>query len=271
LAKTDAINIANPSGGSNPRLGDDYIRALARAVAEILGVDHYIGTATDNAYTEDDAGKHKLVTFRATQGSTPSLGASDVGIMYIQGSPAELYFEDAAGNAIQLTDAGKTKFASLGNLANATYLKAKDPAGTGTVDLIKAGRNEADNANVPILPDGARLATNAAPAEDTGIANKKYVADSIAAIPSYRFGSVDFKNNDTSYQAATDGFVMAVSSVVNAMILGYQNTSDSFGDSEIWVGDRAYAAQYSSITMPVKEGMWWKVTGATTVRWMPVS
>jgi hypothetical protein len=60
---------------------------------------------------------------------------------------------------------------------NDTYYTGVNKAGTGTTDLIKVGRNEADDADVPVIADAARTATNAAPAEDTGISNKKYVDD----------------------------------------------------------------------------------------------
>ncbi len=55
---------------------------------------------------------------------------------------------------------------------NNTYITAVDAAGTGTVNLIMA--NASDDAQ---LPDGAELATSAAPTADEDIANKLYVDD----------------------------------------------------------------------------------------------
>jgi len=60
---------------------------------------------------------------------------------------------------------------------NGTYYTSVNEADDGTVDLIKAGRNEADDADVMVISDGARTDTNSAPDEDTGVANKKYVDD----------------------------------------------------------------------------------------------
>ncbi len=55
---------------------------------------------------------------------------------------------------------------------NNTYITAVDAAGTGTVNLIMA--NASNDAQ---LPDGAELATSAAPTADEDIANKLYVDD----------------------------------------------------------------------------------------------
>ena len=52
---------------------------------------------------------------------------------------------------------------------------ADNEAGDGPVDLIKAARNVADDADVVQLPNSTRMATSAAPAEDTELTNKKYV------------------------------------------------------------------------------------------------
>jgi hypothetical protein len=179
MSKTYSIDTSTPASGESPRLGDDKIRELKLATVELMQVDHYMGTPTGTAYDSDDAGKHVKVTFRESQTVKPSIG-TDKGMLYTKGETPELFYEDSAGNETQLTDQGKIPFTSLNNLANDTYLKAKDPAGTGTVDLIKAGRNEADDADVAVLPDATRTMTNAAPTEATQIANKKYVDDKIA-------------------------------------------------------------------------------------------
>ena len=57
-------------------------------------------------------------------------------------------------------------------LANNAYLTARNQAGDGDVNLIKAGAN-----NLPTLPDSAEMASDAAPVEDEAITNKKYVDD----------------------------------------------------------------------------------------------
>jgi len=105
MAKTDPINTANPAGSSDRRQGDDYIRTLARAVAEILSVDHYTGATSP--YNEDAAGEHAKITLR--QAAKPT-NAADKGFLYTKDGEAgttELFYEDEAGNEIQLTQGGK--------------------------------------------------------------------------------------------------------------------------------------------------------------------
>ena len=175
--KTDPINIGNPADPSKPSLGASYIRTLAQAIIEWAGIDHYVGSATNNAYNEADAGKHNKVTYRTKQTVKPPLSTSDMGCDYIKGTTAEKYFEDAAGNEIQLTDAGKIRLRSTDyKLAHNTNLVGIDASGTGTVNLIKVNAS-----NKPEIPDGAVLASSAAPTVDAGFANKKYVDDSLAS------------------------------------------------------------------------------------------
>ena len=76
-----------------------------------------------------------------------------------------------------------------GVVANDTYLQGRNSADDGNVDMIKIGRNEADDTDVVQVPDKARTASNAAPTEDTQIANKKYVDDQDTADhPAYTGG-----------------------------------------------------------------------------------
>ena len=77
-----------------------------------------------------------------------------------------------------------------GIVANATYLQGRNEADDDNTDMIQVGRNEADDTDVTQLPDLARLASNAAPTENTQIPNKKYVDDQVTAItdPAYAGG-----------------------------------------------------------------------------------
>jgi hypothetical protein len=104
MSKTDAINVANPAGSSDKTLGDDCIRALARAVIEILQKDHYTGASSP--YSEDAAGEHAKVTLRQT---TKPASVADKGFLYTKdvSGTTELFYEDEAGNEKQLTTAGK--------------------------------------------------------------------------------------------------------------------------------------------------------------------
>jgi len=169
MAKTEPINIANPAGGSDPKLGDDYIRALAAAVIEILNVDHYVGDATNNAYDEDAAGGHKQITLNAPLAADPT-NVANKGFLYTKdvSSVVELFWEDESGNVKQFTSGGKINAVD----ADGIVLKA------GAQTDIAGAKTFTD---VVTLADTSALATSGAPAADAQIANKKYVDDQITA------------------------------------------------------------------------------------------
>ena len=110
MSKTNPIDPNVPAGSESPKLGDNRIRELAAAVAEILNVDHYIGTngGSGVGYNEDAAGEHKKVTLRT--GSAPTSSANKIFIYAkdVDGK-AEAHLKDEDGNVIQLTTAGKIK------------------------------------------------------------------------------------------------------------------------------------------------------------------
>lgn len=94
---------------------------------------------------------------------------------------------DTGGLAADCVTGAKIEDDAVGaehiELQNDTYLTAADAAGTGTVDLIKANASD-----VPVIPDGAQTATDAAPTDDKGIANKKYVDDNGFTLSTYDSG-----------------------------------------------------------------------------------
>ncbi|MFA5037859.1 MAG: hypothetical protein WC479_11880, partial [Candidatus Izemoplasmatales bacterium] len=136
---------------------------------------------------------------------------SNCGYLYLKdvSSVVELFWEDESGNEIQITTGGKILGDNV-RLSNDTYLTAVDAAGTGTVNLIKAGRNEADDTDVAILPDLVRAATNAAPTEDTQLVNKKYVDDNAFALTDITgiIGAWASRSANTVYTEGVDGFVV---------------------------------------------------------------
>ena len=103
MSKTDGIDPNVPAGSEDPKLGNDRIQELARAVIEFLAVDHYVGTdyGADAGYNEDAAGEHAKVTLRNTTAPTAAPGK---GFLYVVSG--ELYYKDPSGNAIQLTTGG---------------------------------------------------------------------------------------------------------------------------------------------------------------------
>ena len=219
--KTDPINIGNPADPSKPSLGASYIRTLAQAIIEWAGIDHYVGSATNNAYDEADAGKHNKVTYRTKQTVKPPLSTSDMGCDYIKGTTAEKYFEDAAGNEIQLTDAGKIRLRSTDyKLAHNTNLVGIDASGTGTVNLIKVNAS-----NKPEIPDGAVLASSAAPTVDAGFANKKYVDDSLASGLALKDGILPLVYAGEESVTFPNGLIMKFGYVVYVGVTNYDSVS----------------------------------------------
>jgi len=208
MAKIYPISTHKPQGSDSPRMGDDVIRALARAVIEWLGTDHFIeadfsGIPTGKDYDDDDGGKHNQITFRLAMDATPSLGASDEGILYtktVSGTP-ELHFRDAAGNEIQLTDNGGLSNILLKNNLPQINIQEADqsaPAGRWRIQssddvLTIQGRKDDDSDFVSILKltreshvevgtatGGRRQVKNIAdPTDDQDAATKKYVDDAI--------------------------------------------------------------------------------------------
>lgn len=176
---TDPIDIGVPLSTESTKLGDDRIRENSRSTQEFLNVDHVadlIGNTVDSA----DSGYHTNV--HLVEQSAPT-AVADTGIIYSKDTAGatELYYKDDSGNEIQLTIGGKIQGTSLADnsvdedviqLNNNSYLTTVDNAGTGTIDMIKVGAND-----LPTLLDGSEMASDAAPTEDEGIVNKKYVDD----------------------------------------------------------------------------------------------
>ena len=244
---------------------------MKAANQERLNVDHYFaltGTEVSDAAT----GQHRQIEFygpidKPTSATNKSwLYAKDVS------DKVELHWEDEDGDEVQLTSGGYFNGAvmladSVGagaiQIANDTYLKAANAAGDGEVNLIKANSSDA-----VVIPDGSLLATSAAPTTDAMIANKKYVDDAVDAAGSL-FGTWTSKSDDTSYLAETDGIVCAWTNDANTNIKGYTNSSNP--PTTQWTGNFGDAAGFNhGITMPVKSGDYWKVTGADTIGWLPL-
>ena len=111
-------------------------------------------------------------------GETIKPGAvADKGFVYCKdvSGTTELFYEDAAGNEIQMSSGGYIML-DKGRLPNNTQLLGKNSAGSGNIGLIKV--NAADAVEIP---DGAELASTAAPTAGAKIANKAYVDAQIAA------------------------------------------------------------------------------------------
>ena len=82
------------------------------------------------------------------------------------------------------------------------------------------------------------------------------------------FGAWDAtKNNNTEYTAATDGFVVAYSTSYNNTVTIFSPTATT---RIVVQGNSAGAGSTPGAMCPVRKGDTWKVTGATTVFWLPL-
>lgn len=286
MAKTDPINTANPAGSSDPTLGDDYIRTLARAIIEILQKDHYTGSSSP--YNEDAAGEHAKITLNAPLAAHPTNEASK-GHVYLKdvSAIAELFFQDENGKYIQISKylSGLTTQSLLldsGRLSNATFLKAVNAAGDGVVDLFKATTSDVIEAGAVItLKDTSKLATSGAPAAEAQIANKKYVDDQITLnIPvGDAPTSTDSESNTMlkahAYKAQTAGFVNATITYPDRINLYVDDTADPAGvGDKVAVGNTAGDGAGSAFVMAfVPKNQYFEVTtnsGTPAIFWTPL-
>jgi len=172
---------ANPTDSDYAYQIDDYMRQLREDVAERLEDMFYGFTAGENTY---EASAKYLQLHEQASVSTPS---SNYGRLYAKdvSGVAELHYLDDRGHEKQLTNGGKLNIAAADiaadlinetkiRLQNNANLTARNAAGDDDVNLIKANTSD-----VVEIPDGAVLASSAAPTVDAGIANKRYVDDQV--------------------------------------------------------------------------------------------
>jgi hypothetical protein len=95
----------------------------------------------------------------------------------------------------------------------------------------------------------------------------------INLVPS--LGAWSSKSNNTVYTAASDGFVMAQRENISADLVGYTDSNNPPTTQVAIEGLNSSpendTKHYASIMFPVRSGQYWKVTGATTVYWVPLS
>ena len=289
MAKTDGIDPSTPAGSRSPTLGDDDIRKLARAVIELINVDHVVGSDSGQGlgYVDDVAGEHVKVTLNAPLADHPA-NVANKGHIYSKDVASadstnriELFFQDEEGKYIQLSQylsglSIQSLLLDSGYLSNATFLKGVNEAGDAAVNLLKAGRNEADDADVIVISDAARLVTNAAPGEDTGVANKKYVDDNKTGFAGYVSGSLmgitwPLTKNDhvtgtdiASTEATVDGFLicrMYATSNGSGKVDLYTDSADPptiirATNNAYWSNDGQHYGH--SIMIPIKSGEYFK-------------
>lgn len=131
---------------------------------------------------------------------------------------------------------------------------------TGTLPVTKGGTGATAAANaasgVVVLDADSKL-----PAVDGSQLTGVVITNNVN-LNGNQFGAWASKSNNTSYQAATDGFVL-VAAAASESPYGYTDGSNPPTTQRI-------IGYFSGFCMPVRKGDWWKVTGATTVYWLPM-
>lgn len=146
---TVALDETKPAGSRSIKLGDNDIREFKTQVREVMDIDHKFDSSGQDA----DMGKHDQVSLleKADIG-TGAEGKPILGAQTINGK-AELVFTDEDDNDIQVTSAGKVKLAS-GRLENNVNLTARNAAGSGDVNLLKANASDQAEITPALLPAG---------------------------------------------------------------------------------------------------------------------
>ena len=285
MAATNDWDSTTPAGTEDANLIDDYLNDIKADLEERLE-DMLYGFDTSTSEKANVPAAKKIIFKEQASISTPAAGHISLGAK--EGADGdtvgELFAVDEDGNERQLTrteddalrlnvEAGDYAADSIDEddiqLANNKALTAKNAAGDGTVNLILAGAND-----LPTLPDSAEMASNAAPTEDEGIANKKYVDDTAKTLAAYSAGAVDgitfpltvTANPDTSNtdiaatKMTTAGFLLGRILAAGAgnsvkTIAGYCDSSNG-STLRTKVSSVEISGQYGSgsFCMPVKAG-----------------
>jgi len=112
---------ANPADSQNASQGAARIREIKSDVQERLTVDHSMAGDVDD-------GAHKKITFVDPLATKP-LQANDESYLYTKdvSATSELFYEDEAGNEVQLTDAGNINVFDSGT--NMLFQQTAAPVG----------------------------------------------------------------------------------------------------------------------------------------------
>lgn len=268
MAKSDPVDPNVPAGDEDPKLGDNRIRELAAAVAELLNVDHYMGTdgGAGTGYNEDAAGEHKKVTLRVASAPTVEANKGYVYAKDVSGK-AELFYKDEDGNEIQLTAAG---------VFNIALLTGKTIA---TPTLTSPVINTAVSGSAFLDEDG--LTSDSATKLASQQSIKAYIDAQIAALAFGAISNTDDDNNAMlkahAYLANQDGFVTAVMSSSGAnSISGYVHSSNDPAESGVLVQRNSctIAGIQASVSFRVQKGQYFEITDGSSynpgIYWFPV-
>ena len=279
-----AWNKGKPVNGRKAKYIDDDIKANNDALETAIDQDHDFTTGGTQTGKHDQVSLIEAVDIGTGAEGLPILGAQTAS------GKAELVFTDEDDNDVQITSGGKIPSTSL-DMKDEPDMSSDSENHTATQQSIKA---YSDSATQTMTNKTLTSPTLTSPTLNTGVSGtaikdepdmssdsdshlvtqqsiKKYVDDKISAVGSL-FGSWTSKLVDTTYQAATDGFVVTYSKKDNiGNCYAYSDSNSS--PSTIRTADTS-GHEYNEaggMTMPVKKGDYWKVTGTIdSVYWIPI-
>lgn len=256
----DAAYEAIPPDNQNVSQGASRIRNTRADVGERLVVDHSWAGDVDD-------GMHKQVTLVDPLGAKPTQ-ANDETYIYSKdvGGTAELFFEDEAGNEIQLTSAGSLGLAGQAILGDLTG----DVIGNLTGDVTGDVTGNADTASAWATGRTITLTGDA-----TGVSGAWTGSGNISFVTSLASNSV----GTAEIQSGAIQAEMAISSVGDVgtfALLHYSGGSITAGNTV--ASGLSYAA-CSGVTFGAAAGTWrcmgFSQTGGTaaaaTTLWLRVS
>jgi len=260
---------SKPPDTEEASLGDDRIRSTRKAVRERAAVQHQ---AYADESGHDDVWEHIpgecTVLFVGTKVNFPTPATTTKGCMAIATDESnEIYYWNGtawAKTGVVLTGgeaqtvAGVKTFSDIpvfskGLAANNAYLQARNAAGSGNVDLIKANASD-----VAVIPAGSELASSAAPTADADIANKKYVDDQDTADhPAYSGGESHTdgsgliikmgKKSVGANSSATVTFASAFPTACSYAFVSRSDSTDSVGEcAQVTITDKTAISVYNA-------------------------
>lgn len=237
---------------------DDYDRDLRVGIRSRMAIEHVFSSTSTST---GDAGMHKFITFQQQTGApTITTALTQVGALYVgsSGSGYPLIHQHSDGTLVTLVNSAKNiPVIASGTLGSIAICSSANPnslvALTGSVDgLVLLSHSNTAGVSWGQVSSGA-------------IANGAVQLAGVSGV----FGAWVSQSNNTVYQASTDGFVIAYNSAGATEVIGLTDGNNPPTTKRIGITSPG-GGYPSGITMPVRKGDYWKVTGADVVYWLPL-
>jgi hypothetical protein len=181
---------------------------------------------------------------------------------------------DAAANIAdsklaQITTYGKVHGSSIVSLASIASAAGSLPINNGG---LGADLSTATQGAVPYFAKVGTMSALAAGASGYFLMSIGTTGNPVFSRPAAIFGTWTTAANNSAYAAATDLIVCAYKAGTSGSV-DIQGLTDSSNPPTTVVQQMEFnvsGTQSGAVTFPVKKGDYWKVTGATTVRYLPV-